>query len=1123
MDVGDWLRSLGLGQYEAAFRENEIDAEILPELTDADLEKLGAPLGHRKRLLKAIAGLSIPAGEPSASAAPASGPKADAAERRQLTVMFCDLVGSTALAARLDPEDMREIIGAYHKCCASLMERNGGFVAKYMGDGVLAYFGYPLAHEHDAERAVRAGLAIVDAAPKLKTAAGAPLHVRVGIATGIVVVGDLLGSGESQERGVVGDTPNLAARLQGIAAPDSVVIAEGTRKLLGELFELADLGPQDLKGVTRPTRAYAALRESSQESRFEALHAGGLTALVGREEESELLLRRWAEANAGEGQIVLLSGEAGIGKSRMAAALLEGLMDEPHARMRYFCSPQHTDSALYPIIAQLERGSGLAREDEAKARLDKLEALLTKSSTSSEDAALIAEMLSLPNDGRYPALELSAQQRRQKTLEALIRQIEALARQMPVLMIFEDAHWADPSSLEVLGRLVDRIGRLRVLLFVTFRPEFAAPWVGRAHVTALTINRLAPREVMALIDRVADNKELPEHIRQDIVERADGVPLFVEEMTKAVIEAEGEDAASRVVARAPTPALAVPASLHASLMARLDRLGSAKGVAQTGAAIGREFSHKLLAPVAQLTESELNSALERLIKAGLLSREGKKPHATYLFNHALLQDAAYGTLLREARRALHARIAASLESEFGEVVENQPEVLARHYSEAGLIEKAASLWSKAGQRSLARSALQEAEAQLSRALAQIASLPNTPALRRDQTTLQVALANAQMHTRGFAAAETRASLDQARVLIERAEALGEPAEDPLVLYSVLYGVCVANYMAFNGEVVHAVAAEFLALAEKQGATIPLMVGHRFMGICQLHLGAVGEGRAHLDRAIALYDRKDHASLATRYGQDVGTVILYWRTLAQWLLGYPDAARADADRALCNSREIGHAATLAWTLTVTALTQICCGNAVAAKAQADEAVALAEAKGALLWKAVGMRNQGCVFVLMGQASDAVQTIAASIAAYRSTGSTVLVPFYLSHQAKAHAMLAQFDDAERCINEALTTVEKSGERWCEAESRRIAGEIELLSPKRDAEKAQTHFERALEIARAQQARSWELRAATSLARLWRDQGRRAEAHDLLAPVYGWFTEGFDTLDLKEANALPEALAQ
>jgi predicted ATPase len=851
------------------------------------------------------------------------------------------------------------------------------------------------------------------------------------------------------------------------------------------------------------------------------LHAGGLTELVGRKEESDLLSRRWAEAKAGEGQIVLLSGEAGIGKSRLTAALLERLADEPHAQLRYFCSPQRADSALYPIIGQLERAAGLARGDDAQTKLDKLDAIIAASSSSPDEAAIFAEMLSLPNDGRYPVRDLSPQQRRQRTMEAVIARIEAISRQTPVLMIFEDAHWADPSSLEVLGRLVDRIAPLRVLLFVTFRPEFVAPWIGRPRATVLTINRLASREAIELIDRVAGDKALPAQIREDIVERADGVPLFIEEMTKAVLDAESESAAARTVSAGPSQTLAVPASLHASLMARLDRLGPAKAVAQIGATIGREFSHELLARVAPVPAPELTAALDRLVQAGLLSRRGAPPLATYLFKHALLQDAAYGTLLREPRRALHTRIAETLESQFADIAESQPELLARHCTDAGLIEKAANLWGKAGQRSLARSALMEAETQLARALAQIATLPSSPALRRDQITLQVALANAQMHTKGFAAPDTRASFDQARLLIERAEALGEPAEDPLVLYSVLYGFCVANYMAFKGDVVRAAAAEFLALAEKQGATIPLMVGHRFMGVCQLHLGALAEGRAHLDRAVALYDSKEHRSLATRYGQDPGTVHLYWRSVGLWLLGYPDAARADADRALRDAHEFGHAATLVWALTITAMTRICCGNYATAKMQADEAVALADEKGAVLWQAAGMRNQGCVFALTGRASDAVASIATSIAAYRSTGSTVLVPFYLSYLARAHADLGQFDDARRRLDEALAAVETSGERWCEADILRMAGEIELMAPERDAGKAEAWFERSIEVARAQQARSWELRATMSLARLWRDKGRRAEARDLLAPVYGWFTEGFDTLDLSEARATLDEL--
>ena len=524
--------------------------------------------------------------------------------------------------------------------------------------------------------------------------------MRVGIATGLVVVGDLIGSGEAQERGIVGETPNLAARLQGIAEPNMVVIAEGTRRLLGNLFELEDLGAKDLKGIAGPVRAWAALRASSAEGRFEALHTTGLTALVGREEELELLLRRWSRAKTGEGQVVLLSGEAGIGKSRLTAALLERLASEPHTRLRYFCSPQHTDSALYPIIGQMERAAGLAHDDKPQAKLDKLDAVLAQTSTSPEDAALFAEMLSLPNDGRYPALELTPEQRRQRTLEALTSQLAGLARQQPVLMIFEDAHWIDPTSLEVFGRTVDRIKTLPVLLIVTFRPEFNAPWVGQSHVTSLTLNRLGEREAAAIIARLVGNKELPADVLAEIVERTDGIPLFVEEMTKAVLEAESEGAARRTVAAVPSPALAVPASLHASLMARLDRLGPAKEVAQIGAAIGREFSHALLASVARKPEAELGSALDRLI-AGWLAVPAGRAAARELPVQAC-PGAGRGLwhLLREPRRALHARIAETLESQFAEIAESQPELLARHCTEAGLIEKAAGLWGKAGQRSL---------------------------------------------------------------------------------------------------------------------------------------------------------------------------------------------------------------------------------------------------------------------------------------------------------------------------------------------------------------------------------------------------------------------------------------
>ena len=608
-------------------------------------------------------------------------------------------------------------------------------------------------------------------------------------------------------------------------------------------------------------------------------------------------------------------------------------------------------------------------------------------------------------------------------------------------MIFEDAHWVDPTSLEVFGRIVDRIKTLPVLLIVTFRPEFDAPWVGQSHVTSLTLNRLGEREAAAIIARLAGNKALPADVLAEIVERTDGIPLFVEEMTKAVLEAESEGAARRTVAAVPSSTLAVPASLHASLMARLDRLGPAKEVAQIGSAIGRKFPYALLASVARMSEAELGSALERLVQAGLLSRQGMPPQASYLFKHVLVQDAAYGTLLREPRRALHARIAEAIESQFAETAESRPEILAHHCTEARLIEKAAGLWGKAGQRSLDRSALVEAAAQLARALEQIATLPGTRALRREQIKLQVALITPLLHVKGYAAAETKAAAEQARLLIEQAEALGEPPEDPLLLFSVLYGFWVANYVAFNGDALRELAVQFLGLADKQRAVVPLMVGHRLMGSSLAFTGKIAEGRVHYDQAIALYDPAEHRPLALRFGQDVGVAILSFRSQALWLLGYPEAARTDAEHALEDAREIGQAGTLMYALSIAPLTHFLSGNYSAASTLADEVAALADERGILFWKALGLMNRGCILAQTGSASDAIRTITSGITGWRSTGATVWMPLFLSYLARAYAALDQFEDAWRCIGEAISAIETTKEKWCEPEVNRTAGEIAL----------------------------------------------------------------------------------
>jgi predicted ATPase len=899
-----------------------------------------------------------------------------------------------------------------------------------------------------------------------------------------------------------------------------VVIADGVRQLIGNLFELQDLGEQSLKGIPAPVQAWSVRRGNSVESRFDALRGSSAVGLVGRKTEFDLLVRQWNAAKRGAGQTVLLSGDAGIGKSRLTSAFLEHVAGEPHCRLRYFCSPQHADSALYPFIGQLERAAGLSRGETASAILDRFDAFLAPSAASPEEAALLAEMLSLSNDGRYPVLGLTAPQRRQKTLEAIINHIVALTRSDPGLMIFEDAHWSDPSSQEVLKLAIQRLTNHPVLLIVTFRPEFASAWTG-PNVRTIALDRLPMGDVGAMIERVAGTRQLPDSIRQEIVARCDGVPLFVEEMTKAVLEANSERDARRTVAAVPE--LAVPASLHASLMARLDRLGAAKEVAQIAAAIGRDFSHRMLESVARKPAGDLSAALDRLVDAGLLFRQGLPPDATYLFNHALVQDAAYGTLLRDTRRALHARIAESLEQQFSDTAERQPEVVARHLTEAGLNERAAALWAKAGRRALARSALKEAAEQLARAQSMLGSLPATAERRREQIKLQIELSNALIHTKGHASTETKASFEKARLLIADAETHGDAPDDPLLLFSVLYGFWVANRMAFRGAVACELAQQFLDLAEQQSATTPRMIGHMMLGISLVLVGNASEGRPHLDQAIALYDPAEHRALATRFGHDVRMTAYCWRALALWLLGQPDGAAADMERALADAGEIEHAATSMFALSHVSLAHTFRRDCAKAEELAGRLVALGEEKGSLYWKSYGMMLRGWLLTQAGRASDAISIGTAAVAAMRSTGATAYAPWYMSYLASAHAKLGQFDDAWRCITDAINAAEATGERWCDAEIYRVAADVALMSPNPDQAKIDAYLNRALSTAREQKAASLELRAATSIATLRQNQGQHAEAHSLIAPVLQRFTEGFDTPDLIEAQCLLQSLSR
>ena len=1113
MDLAEWLRGLGLEQYAPAFRDNDIDGEILLRLTAEDLRELGvASIGHRRRLLDAIAALvgetPAPAGSPLSDAPPQAGEGrvGGEAERRQLTVMFCDLVGSTPLATRFDPEDLREVIGAYHRIVAETVGRFAGFVAKYMGDGVLVYFGYPQAHEDDAERAVRAGLAVVDAVAGLDIPER--LAVRLGIASGLVVVGDLLGEGAAQERGVVGETPNLAARLQGLAEPGTAVIADGTRRQLGSLFDVGDLGLQPLAGFAEPQRAWRVLGESGVVSRYEALRSGA-TPLVGRDEEIELLLRRWQQAQAGEGRVVLLSGEPGLGKSRLTAALSERIAADPHTRLRYFCSPHHQDSALHPFIGQLERAAGFARDDTAEQKLGKLDAVLAGGAHDADEIALIAELLSLPNT--LADINLSPQRKREKLFEALLGQLEAVARHRPVLMVFEDAHWIDPTSHELMDLTLDRVRRLPVLLVVTFRPEFQHGWGGQAHVTEMALNRLDGRAGVALVQNLAGNAALDSDIVAEIVDRTDGVPLFVEELTKAVLEsADRENRVAAVLAASPAPALAIPATLHASLIARLDRLGTApKEIAQIGAVLGREFAYELIERVAR--RPDLDTALARLSDAGLLFCRGAPPHSSYLFKHALVQDAAYGTLLRARRQELHARVAAVLEQDFADLVEPQPELLAHHLTFAAEAERAVDQWLKAGHHAAAQLAYLEAIAHLDRGLGLLHSLPDSPARDRQEIELQLALGLCQLAARGAVAAKPP---------YMRAHELAESSGEPQQRFQALYGVWQSTMVSGGLTAASPFSARLLRMAEGEGDDGLRLQAHHSGWSTWCWAGNPAKAREHADAGRLLYDPEKHASHRLVYGgHDPGACARYVGAQAEWFLGYPERALSSIADALALAERIAHPYTLSIALTLSSVLHLNRREPERALRQLEAAEMLAAEQRLALMFEPGMLR-GAALVGQGAADDAIARIRESVTKWTALGRTIFLSYGLAFVAEALALRGDRTAALAALRKGLETARASGEHMWDAELHRIRGVVLLGENKRVESVAALRT--SLQTARDQQAKSLELRAATSLARLWGETGRRAEAQELLAPVYGWFTEGFDTADLKEAKALLAELA-
>jgi TOMM system kinase/cyclase fusion protein len=1056
-------------------------------------------------------------------------PRLTSAERRQLTVMFCDLVGSTALSQQLDPEELREVVRAYQETCAAIIARFEGHLAKYLGDGLLVYFGYPVAHEDDAQRAVRAGLGILAELPHLNARlqptleahSRAPLQIRIGIHTGLVVAGEMGGGDTREPLAIVGETPNIAARLQELAAPNSVALSAATYRLIQGHFECQALGPQSLKGISLPLEVYRALGESGTRSRLEVAATTGLTPLVGREQEVGLLLERWEQAKEGMGQVVLVSGEAGIGKSRLLQALHERTAGESLTWLECRCSPYHQNSAFYPVIELLQRMFEFKREDSFEEKLRKLEVGALREAPLQPDAIpLFASLLSFPLPARYPSLTLTPQRQKQKTQEAILAWLLAMAARQPLRFVVEDLHWADPSTLELLGSLIDQAPTARILVLLSFRPDFRPPWALRSHLTQLTLNRLGRRQVEAMIESVARGKALSAEVRQQVVTKTDGVPLFVEELTKMVLES-----GLHVGATHASPSLsAIPTTLHDSLMARLDRLGTAKEVAQLGAILGREFSYELLRAVSPFEEANLQSSLVVLVQAELFYQRGLPPQATYIFKHALIQEAAYQSLLKSTRQQYHQQIALVLEERFPDTKEHQPELLAHHYTEAGLTARAIPYWQQAGQRATQRSANAEAISHLTTALELLKTLPDTPERAQQELTLQITLGSPLQAAKGYGAPEVGTVYTRARELCRR---VGETPQ----LVRVLPGLWKFYLVRAEHQTVRELGEQFLTLAQSAQDPVLLLEAHRALGNTAFWLGEVASAQAHLEQSIALYDPQQHRALAFLYGDDPGVNCLSYAACALWSLGYPEQALKRSQEALTLAQELSHPFSLAFALSWATMLHQYRREWQATQERAEAAITLSTDQGIPYFLAQATILRGWTLAEQGQGEEGIAQIRQGMDAWRATGAELRRPYYLALLAETYGKVGQAEEGLTALAEALTVADKTGEWFSKAELYRLKGELTLAqssvqglassvqNPQSDAEEC---FHKAIEIARRQSAKSLELRAVMSLSNLWKEQGKKAEARQMLVEIYGWFTEGFDTADLQEAKALLDDLS-